>query len=411
MVSRVSNADIDRQAALASPGLPDRRIVVTALGITQIFAWGSTFYLLGVLATPIGVDTGWSLDWVMAGVSIGLLVAGTVSPRVGRAIGKNGGGLILALGAVFLGTGLLLLGAAQNLLWYLCAWLVIGTGMGAGLYDAAFATLGSIYGKDARAAITSLTLLGGFASTVCWPLSAYLVERLGWRDTCFVYAGIQIGFALPLHLLVVPRQTFVGQSHNGARTLSANALLPDEGPIFCVLACVLTIGASILSIMGTHLLPLLQARGIDLAVAVSLGTLVGPCQVGARLIEMFAGRHYHPIWTMIASTVLVAIGTSWLFVGTSAVAIAIIFYGAGNGIGSVARGTLPLALFGPERYATLMGRLALPILLSMALSPYLAALAFKAGGATFTLALLFGLGVINVILVLVLRHFCVKRRI
>jgi hypothetical protein len=405
MVSRVSNTDIDRQAALASPRLPDRRIVVTALGITQIFAWGSTFYLLGVLATPIGVDTGWSLDWVMAGVSIGLLVAGTVSPRVGRAIGKNGGGLILAIGPVFLGTGLLLLGTAQNLLWYLCAWLVIGTGMGAGLYDAAFATLGSIYGKDSRAAITSLTLFGGFASTVCWPLSAYLVERLGWRDTCFVYAAIQIGFALPLHLLVVPRHTFIGQSHSGARTLSANALLQDETPIFCVLACVLTIGASILSIMGTHLLPLLQARGIDLAIAVSLGTLVGPSQVGARLIEMLAGRHYHPIWTMIASTVLVAIGTSWLFISTSAVAVAIIFYGTGNGIGSVARGTLPLALFGPERYATLMGRLAFPILLSMALSPYLAALAFKAGGATFTLALLFGLGAINVILAFVLRHF------
>ena len=159
MVSCVSDADIDQRAALASPRLPDRRIVVTVLGITQIFAWGSTFYLLGVLATPIGVETGWALDWVMAGISIGLLVAGIVSPRVGRGIGKNGGGLILALGAVFLGTGLLLLGAAQNLLWYLCAWVIIGAGMGAGLYDAAFATLGSIYGKDSRSAITALTLL------------------------------------------------------------------------------------------------------------------------------------------------------------------------------------------------------------------------------------------------------------
>ncbi|MFY9836670.1 MAG: MFS transporter, partial [Xanthobacteraceae bacterium] len=157
----MSDADIDRRAVLASPRLPDRRIVVTALGVTQILAWGSTFYLLGVLATPIGIDTGWSLDWVMAGVSIGLLVAGIVSPRVGRAIGKNGGGLILALGAAFLGTGLLVLSAAENLLWYLCAWLIIGAGMGAGLYDAAFATLGSIYGKDARGAITSVTLFGG----------------------------------------------------------------------------------------------------------------------------------------------------------------------------------------------------------------------------------------------------------
>jgi hypothetical protein len=160
--------------------------------------------------------------------------------------------------------------------------------------------------------------------------------------------------------------------------------------------------------MGTHLLPLLLARGMDLTVAVGLGTMLGPSQVGARIIEMLAGRHYHPVWTMIASTVLVAIGTLWLLAGTSIVAIAIILYGAGNGVGSVARGTLPLALFGPERYAGLMGRLALPILMSMALSPYIGALAFKAGGATLTLAIVFGLAATNVMLVLVLRHLCMR---
>jgi MFS family permease len=406
MVSCVSDADIDQRAALASPRLPDRRVVVTVLGITQIFAWGSTFYLLGVLATPIGVETGWALDWVMAGISIGLLVAGIVSPRVGRGIGKNGGGLILALGAAFLGTGLLLLGAAQNLIWYLCAWVIIGAGMGAGLYDAAFATLGSIYGKDSRSAITALTLFGGFASTVCWPLSAYLVENLSWRGACFVYGAVQLGFALPLYLLRVPHRSFVAQPKDAAH--SAVSLAPNETLIFWVLAAVLTLGAAILSMMGTHLIPLLQARGIDLAVAVSLGTLVGPSQVGARVVEMLAGRHYHPVWTMIASTLLVAIGTLWLLSGASLIAIAIIFYGAGNGIGSVARGTLPLTLFGAERYAALIGRLAFPILMAMAISPYAGALAFRAGGATFTLAILFGLAATNVILVLVLRNLCMN---
>ena len=391
---------------------PDRRVVITALGVTQILAWGSTFYLLGVLAKPIVADTGWALDWVVGGVSIGLLMAGLISPRIGRTIGKRGGGLVLALGAALLGTGLILMGLAQSLPWYLGAWLITGAGMGAGLYDAAFATLGSIYGKDARSAITSLTLFGGFASTVCWPLSAYLVEHMGWRDTCFVYGAIQISFALPLHLLIIPRQSFVMPNRAKAQAPASSKLLQDEIPTFCVLAAVLTIGAAILSMMGTHLLPLLQARGSGLAVAVGLGTLVGPSQVGARVVEMLAGRHYHPVWTMIASTVLVAIGMLWLLTGTSLIAVAIIFYGAGNGIGSVARGTLPLALFGPERYAALMGRLALPILLAMALSPFLGALAFKAGGATLTLALLFGLAATNVMLVLVLRHLClgVSRR-
>src|SRR5258708_3419046 len=129
-------------------GLPiggtSRRLVVTALGVTQILAWGSSFYLLGVLANPVVRDTGWDYQWIMAGVSAGLLVAGVVSPRVGRAIGEHGGRPVLAAGAVLLAVGLALLGASQNLPWYLAAWLIVGAGMGAGLYDAAFSTLVSL---------------------------------------------------------------------------------------------------------------------------------------------------------------------------------------------------------------------------------------------------------------------------
>jgi len=184
---------------------PDRRIVVAALGVTQILAWGSTFYLLGVLANEIARNTGWSYDWVTSGVSVGLLMAGVVSPRVGRAISKWGGRLTLAVSAVLLAAGLLLLGSSQSIAWYLVAWLLLGAGMGSGLTDAAFSTLGSIYGENARGPITSLTLFAGFASTFCWPLSAYLIEHLGWRGACFIYAAIQIGVALPILLLALPR--------------------------------------------------------------------------------------------------------------------------------------------------------------------------------------------------------------
>jgi len=154
--------------------------------------------------------------------------------------------------------------------------------------------------------------------------------------------------------------------------------------------------------IGMHLLPLLQARGIDLGAAVALGMIVGPSQVGARVIEMLGGRHYHPIWTMVASTVLVAIGTLLLYLNFPIYALTIILYGAGNGIGSIARGTLPLALFGPQRYPVLMGRLALPILLSMSLSPLVGAFAFKMAGADGTLALLAAIAAANVLLVAVL---------
>ena len=378
---------------------PDRRIVVAALGVTQILAWGSTFYLLGVLANPIARDTGWGYDWVISGVSVGLLTAGAVSPRVGRAIGKWGGRRVLALSAVLLAGGLLLLGTSQSIAWYLTAWLLIGAGMGSGLTDAAFSTLGSIYGEDARSPITSLTLFAGFASTLCWPLSAYLVERLGWRGACFIYAAIQIGVALPILLLALPGRSFIAPStdHEGAR--SRASLAPGELPIFGLLAVVLTLSAAILSMLGIHLLPLLQARGLELSAAVGLGAIVGPSQVGARVVEMLAGRHYHPIWTMVGSAALVAIGTGLLFADFPVYSVAIVLYGAGNGIGSVARGTLPLVLFGSSRYPILMGRLALSILMSMALSPFLGAIAFQVGGANSTLGLIAFLGAANVLLV------------
>jgi MFS family permease len=393
----------------AEQTVPDRRVIVTALGATQILAWGSSFYLLGVLAQEIVRDTGWGYQWVMAGVSAGLLVAGILSPRVGRMIGERGGRPVLAASAALLALGLTLIGVASALPAYLGGWLIVGAGMGAGLYDAAFSTLGSIYGKDARKSITWVTLFGGFASTVCWPLSAFLVEHYGWRVACFVYAGLQIGFALPIHLLVLPRRVPTSAREAGASEAD-NALRRDERLLFVLLALVLTLGAAILSMVGMHLLPLLQARGLGLAAAVALGAMVGPSQVGARVLEMLGSSRYHPIWTMVASTVLVCLGTSLLYLDVPIYPLAIILYGAGNGIGSVARGTLPLALFGPRRYPVLMGRLALPLLISMAVSPLVGASLFQAAGADGTLALLAAIAAANVVLVAVLWALSARHR-
>ena len=378
---------------------PDRRIVVAALGITQILAWGSTLYLLGVMGHPIALDTGWSYEAVISGVSVGLLMASLISPWIGRAIGNKGGKLILAVSAVLLALGLLSLGFSQSIVWYLAAWLLIGVGMGSGLTDAAFSTLGSIYGEGARTAITSLTLFAGFASTICWPLSAYLVEHLGWRGACFTYAAIQIGVAFPVLLLALPNRSFVVPSTVHIGRSERADLAPGELPLFVVLATVVTLSASILSMLGVHLLAVFQARGLQLSAAVGLGAIVGPSQVAARVVEMMAGRHYHPVWTMVGSTVLVAVGIGMLFLDFPAYSAAVALYGAGNGIGSIARGTLPLALFGPSRYPALMGRLAQPILISMAVSPFVGAIAFQHGGPSLLLWLLTLIGIINVLLV------------
>jgi MFS family permease len=179
--------------------------VITALGVTQILAWGSSYYLPAVLAEPIARDTHWPLTWVVGGLSIGVALAALVSPHAGKTIERLGGRPVLALSALAIGVGQIGLAIAPNLPSYIGAWVVIGVGMGAGLYDAAFATLGRLYGHDARSAITSLTLFGGFASTVCWPFSAFLVAEVGWRGACLIYAAIQLAVALPVYLFVLLR--------------------------------------------------------------------------------------------------------------------------------------------------------------------------------------------------------------
>jgi len=383
---------------------PSPRVVIATLGITQILAWGSSFYLPAVLAKPIAVDTGWSLGWVVGGLSLGLIAAGLVAPKVGRTIDARGGRPVLTASSILLGSGLATLALAHSLPVYLMAWLLMGVGMGAGLYDAAFATLGRLYGKQARRAIATLTLWGGFASTVCWPLSAYLVEHLGWRGACAVYAAIQILISLPLHASVL---SGVGTVRPDAKPSVGTLESPSPQTLtgsrrdraFLLLATVLTLGAVTASMIGVHLLTLLQARGLDLAAAVGLGALVGPSQVGARIVEMAFGRHYHPIWTMAASVALVAGGVILLVAGFPILALALALYGAGNGLGSIAKGTLPLSLFGPFGYASLMGKLAMPSLLAQALSPSIGAILIEWGGTDAALRLLAGLACLNLGLV------------
>jgi MFS family permease len=388
----------------APPGEPRRAIVITALGLTQILAWGSSYYLPAVLAKPIAAETGWPLSLVIGGLSLGLLAGGLVSPAIGRAIDRTGGRPVLAASSVLIGAGQMLLAFSYSLPVYFTAWIVMGLGMGAGLYDAAFATLGRIYGRKARSAITTLTLWGGFASTVCWPLSALLVGELGWRGACLVYAGIQLLFSLPLHLLLMPRTPPQRPAVQAAETGGGGTgrLSPHERRAFLILAAMVTIGGAIGALFSTHLLLILQGHGLELTAAVALGALVGPSQVGARVFEAVFGKRYHPIWTVTVAVVLVAIGLGFLFFDFPIVAIALILYAGGNGIWSIGRGSLPLALFGPSRYAVLMGRLAMPGLLAQAIAPSVGGLLMERGGPTAATALLTGLAAANVVLVAVL---------
>ena len=392
--------------------IPAFGLIITALGIGQIFAWGSSYYLLAVLAKPITAETGWPFSWVIGGISVGLLVAGIASPRVGRTIQRRGGRPVLAASSAMLAAGLALLAISHSLPLYLAAWIVVGLGMGAGLYDAAFATLGRLYGEAARPAITTLTLFGGFASTVCWPLSAFLVAHLGWRGTCLAYAAIHLCVLLPVYLLVVPEQDQPSEAQSSRRkSVAAAAERPLEGKrgLFGLLATTITLSAMISTLLSVHLLTILQSRGVSLAAAVGLGALVGPSQVGARTIELFIARHHHPIWTKIVATSLVGIGVAALWSCTSLLAVPLVLYGAGIGLKSIARGTLPLVLFAGPHYAAIIGQLARPSLIVQAAAPSLGAILLSACGVQGTLATLAVIAAINVCLVLAILRYVMKQ--
>ncbi len=388
-----------------------RAVVITALGVTQIFAWGSSYYLLAVLATPIAAETGWARAWVVGGVSIGLLTAGVASPFVGGAIARRGGRPVLAVSAGLLAAGLLGLGFAHSLPAYLLGWLVIGLGMGAGLYDPAFATLGRLYGHAGRSAITTLTLFGGFASTVCWPLSAFLEAHLGWRGACMAYAGFHLCVALPTYLLILPREprhVAPSPAQASGRTRAAASSKVSSHGLLPLLATSITLASIISTALSVHLLSILQAKGFTLAVAVSLGALVGPSQVSARTIEMLIARFHHPIWTKIASASLVAAGLTALWFGASVVVLALVLYGAGIGLESIARGTLPLAIFGPDRYPVIVGRIAMPSLVAQAAAPSIGSALLEAGGSDGALRMFVATAIVNVLLAATL--FLVVRR-
>jgi MFS family permease len=388
----------------ATTRIPSPRLIVPALGVTQILAWGSSYYLPAVLAKPISVDTGWPLTWIVAGLSVGLLIAGLISPTVGRQIHRRGGRPVLASSAILLSIGLSGLALAPNLVVFIAAWIAIGLGMGAGLYDAAFSTLGRLYGQAARHHITTLTLFGGLASTACWPLSAYLVTELGWRGACATYAAIHLLFSLPVYLIAIADRhapSWEREDKDAADRPTAQPQMRLRA-IFVLLAMAIMIGSMLSTVISVHLLTILQSRGMALAAAVALGAMVGPSQVGARFIEMLVSRYHHPIWTKIASVSLVALGLGLLWAGLPIVVIALVLYGAGIGLESIARATLPLALFGAANYAPIMGRLAMPSLIAQAVAPSLGAVMMQVFGTESALGTVVAVAVGNVALTLVL---------
>ncbi len=363
---------------------PARRLTIV-LGVTQLVTWGLTYYVPSVMTAPVAAGLGASTASVLGGFSLALLVTGVASPWACRRIDRAGGRTVMAAGTLLQALGLAIMATSPGMLvWYL-GWAVTGLGMAGGLYDAAFATAGRTLGAAARPAITGITLIGGFASSMGWPLGAWLVPLLGWRATLLTYAAILLLVNLPA-IALLPR----GVPPEPPRPAPVGDGPPPTGgrALFVCIAAFFTLRAAISTVISVSAPVLLVGLGLGEVTAIGLVSLIGPAQVAMRILQAAMGRRWSPVaiaWIGAALFPVVAFPLAWssgqTWLGTAAL-VFVLGYGASNGILTIARGTLPLHLFGPAGYATRIGQLALPVILAQAAAPLLFAPLIDAGSAS-----------------------------
>ena len=365
---------------------PQRWRTVAALGTAQTLAWGSTYYLPAMLAAPMARALGVSTPTVFMAFSMALIVSALIGPLAGRAIDHWGGRPVLLVSNLVFALGLVALAKADGALGLFAAWVVIGVAMGAGLYEAAFSALVRLYGNDARNAITGITLIAGFASTVGWPLSSLMEAQMGWRGACLGWAALHLLLGFPLNWSIpksaapAPSPPPVVAQASAVQAGSRPSSRPRVAAVLLSFVFAATWFTS--TAMATHLPQLLQASGATLAVAVGVGALVGPAQVAGRLLEFGFLRRVHPLASARLAALTHPAGASALLVlGAPVAALFALLHGTGNGILTIAKGTLPLVLFGPLGYGARQGLLTMPGRICQAFAPALFGLCLERWGA------------------------------
>lgn len=397
-----SDAEVGAGAWLRQPATH----AILALGITQIIAWGTTLYALGVLGKPIAEDTGWSQSLVFGGLTIGLLVSAAVSTRVGRGIDRRGGRAVMGLGSLLMAAGLVLLALVQSPAAYLLAWALLGLAMRMCLYDAAFAALVQVTPSRGRRAISYLTLFGGFASSVFWPIAHLLNAAYGWRMTLLIFAAINLLVCMPLNWLGLGRRESPTQADDvGISTpVSASGAPPLQGPArtmaMLLFGAIVAASAVVFGAMAAHLVPVLEASGLAGATAVWIASLKGAAQVAGRVWDLTLARKWHPIDVGRVSIAIMPLSFLVLMLGGTHFLAALTFtllFGISNGLVTIMRGAVPLALFGTHGYGEVLGILATPYLVLAALAPAAFALVVEVYGYGLAQAVMLGAGLCSLL--------------
>nr|WP_255469059.1 MFS transporter [Achromobacter sp. UMC46] len=352
------------------------------MGTAQTLAWASSYYLPAMLAAPMADELGISTPTVYAAFSGAMVVSALVGPWAGHAIDRRGGRVVLVGTSLIFALGLAALGSAEGLWTMAAAWLIVGVAMGSGLYEAAFSSLVRLYGHQARGAITGITLIAGFASTVGWPLSAWMETQFGWRYACLGWAGLHLLVGLPLNAWL-PKSPMANKAVAAEPAAAVPLPAPArQGATTALLAFVFAATWFISTAMATHLPRMLEAAGTTLTAAVAVGALIGPAQVAGRILEFGFLRRVHPLLSARLAALAHPAGVAVLLLaGPAAAPVFAVLHGAGNGILTIAKGTLPLVLFGAQGYGARQGWLMMPARIAQALAPLIFGLALDAWGA------------------------------
>ena len=362
------------------------------LGITQIVGFGTLTYAYTIVLPAMAGGFGWTLSGTFATLSVALFLGGLAAPLAGVLIDRFGGRLVLTVGSGMAAVALAGLAAIDGRAGLFAAVVAAEFAAMFVLYDAAFAAVAQIReGQEARRAITNVTLLGGFASTVFWPLTLALTEAYGWRVAMLVFAAMHLVICLPIHAVVLGG----ARSGHGGVVSDRRPVYPPlegvdrrRGMIWMVIS--VTVSGYVFGAIMVHWVTALTSMGLTAAAAVAAGALTGPAKVAGRFIESAFGGRLHPLQTAVIGlcVVLFAFLSLWALGVTPVTAsIFAILFGMGDGLRAIVRGTLPLALFGPEGYGARLGWVSLIRMGANASAPFAFAAVIEAygGGVAFAL--------------------------
>lgn len=371
---------------------------IWALGVTQIIGYGTLYYSFSILAPAIAAEFGVAVEWIYGSISLALLAGGLISPYAGSLADRHGAALVLSVGSVAAALALLICGLANSAFLFFLGLVLVELASAFVLYSTAFALLAQTTGPEAQRSITFLTLIAGFASTIFWPLTTWMLQALGWHQVYFAFAAMHLLACLPLHLWLNRFAKVASARPVEAGASAASAASSNSTFVLVVIGFSLAGFVSAATLF--HIVPMLGMLGLG-ASGVLVATLFGPAQVASRLINMAFGKALPAPTLAVISAVLMPTALALLALTAPSIAGAMAFaivFGLGSGLFSIVSGTLPLALFGKAGFGKRLGWINLGRLGVSAMAPFALAVALGAigPGQSIWILVVAGLGCVAV---------------